>query len=156
MVSLGICALAATAEGVLAGKRPMQVLSTLRLPRFTPPQWIWIAIGLLYYAIAFTVLARLLQMDPANRLHYFAIVLTIVLLGLNASFNYLLFRSRNVQAAVMVFIPYDLVAVALQICLFLADNTAGFLFAPYLAYLVFATVWGYELRRLNRRVNLQS
>lgn len=138
------------------GKRPLEALATLRLPRFTPPRWAWIIIGAVYYVICFTVLTRLLQMDVSNRLHSSATVLMIVLLGLNALFNYLLFRSRNVQAAFMVFIPYDLVAVALQICLFLGDNTAGLLFVPYLAYLVFANVWGYELLRLNRRVKLQS
>jgi tryptophan-rich sensory protein len=149
VVALGICALAAAAEGMLSGKRPMEVLATLRLPRFTPPRWAWIIIGVFYYVICFTVLTRLLLMDGSNRLQYSATVLMMVLLGLNAFFNYLLFRSRNVQAAFMVFIPYDLVAVALQICLFFVDNTAGFLFALYLAYLIFATVWGYQLWRLN-------
>lgn len=150
VVSLGICALAATAEGILSGKRPMQVLTTLRLPRFTPPRWAWIVIGLFYYAISFTVLARLLHMDGTNRLHYSATVLMIVLLGLNALFNYLLFRLRNLLAAFVVFVPYDLVAVGLQICLFRLDNTSGYIFVPYVVYLVFANVWGYQLWRLNQ------
>jgi tryptophan-rich sensory protein len=149
VVSLGICTLAAAAEGILSGKRPMEVLATLRLPRFTPPRWAWIVIGVFYYVICFTILTRLLEMDGFNRLQYSATVLMIVLLGLNALFNYQLFRSRNVQAAFVIFIPYDLVALALQICLFCLDNTAGYVFVSYLAYLVFATVWGYELRRLN-------
>src|SRR5262245_44537571 len=99
VVSLGICVVAATAEAILSGKRPMEMLATLHLPRFTPPLWTWIIIGVLYYVICFTVLTRLLQMDGSNRLQYSATVLMIVLLGLNALFNYVLFRSRNVQAA---------------------------------------------------------
>jgi translocator protein len=150
MVSLSICALAATAEGILSGKRPMQVLATLRLPRFTPPQWAWIVIGLFYYAIGLIVLAHLLQMDGTDRLQYSAIVLMIVLLGLNGLFNYLLFRLRNLLAAFVFFIPYDLIAVALQICLFRLDIRAGYIFAPYVVYLVFANVWGYQLWRLNQ------
>ncbi len=150
VVSLGVCVLAATAEGILTGNRAMQVLATLRLPRFTPARWAWIVIGLFYYAISFTVLARLLQMDGADRLQYSAIVLTIALLGLNGLFNYLLFRLRNLLAACVFFIPYDLVAVALQICLFRLDNTAGYIFVPYVVYLVFANVWGYQLWRLNQ------
>ena len=156
VVALGICALAAAAEGILSGKRPMEVLATLRLPRFTPPPWLWIIIGVFYYVICFSVLTRLLQMDGSHRLQYSATVLMIVLLGLNALFNYVLFRSRNVQAAFMLFIPYVLVAVALQICLFCVDKIAGFIFVPYLAYLVFATVWGYELWRLNQANEPQS
>jgi tryptophan-rich sensory protein len=150
VVSLCICALAAAAEAVLSGKQPLDVLATLRLPRFTPPRWAWITIALFYYAICFTVLAHLLQMDGGNRLQYSAIVLTIVLLALNALFNYMLFRRRNLFSAFLLFIPYDLVAVGLQICLFRLDNTTGYIFVPYLAYLVFATAWGYQVWRLNQ------
>jgi benzodiazapine receptor len=149
VVSLGICILAAAAEGVLSGKRPMEALETLRLPRFTPPPRAWIIIGVFYYIICFTVLVRLLRMDGGNRLQYSAIVLMFVLLALNALFNSVLFRSRNLFAAFLLFVPYDLVAVTLQICLFCLDNTAAYVFVPYLAYLVFATVWGYQLWRLN-------
>jgi translocator protein len=156
LVSLGICALAATAEGILSGKRPMEVLANLRLPRFAPPRWAWIIIGLFYYTICFTVLARLLQMDGGNRLQYSAAILMIVLLGLNALFNYLLFGLRNALAAFVLFVPYDLVAVALQICLFRLDNTTGYVFLPYAVYLVFANVWGYQLWRLNRANHPQS
>jgi benzodiazapine receptor len=156
VVALGICALAAAAEGILSGKRPMEVLATLRLPRLTPPQWVWMIIAVFYYVICFSVLTRLLQMDGSNRLQYSATVLMIVLLGLNALFNYVLFTSRNVQTAFMVFVPYDLAAVALQICLFCVDKTAAFIFVPYLAYLMFATVWGYELWRLNQTNEPQS
>jgi benzodiazapine receptor len=156
IVSLGICALAATAEGIFSGKRPMQFLATLRLPRFTPPHWVWVVIGLFHYAICFMVLACLLQMAGATRLYYSAIVLMIVLLGLNAFFNYLLFGLRNLPAAFAVFIPYDLVAVALQICLFRLDNTAGYIFVPYVVYLVFVNAWGYQVWRLNHATYPES
>jgi translocator protein len=149
VISLGICILAATAEGILSGKRPMEVLATLRQPRFTPPRRVWIIIGVFYYVICFTVLVRLLRMDGVNRLQYSATVLMFVLLALNALFNSMLFRSRNVFAAFLLFVPYDLVAVTIQICLFRLDNIAAYVFVPYLAYLVFATVWGYRLWRLN-------
>jgi len=150
VVSLGICILAATSEGMLGGKRPLQVLATLRLPRFTPPRWAWIVIGLFYYAICFMVLTRLLEMNGPRSGQYSATVLMIVLLGLNALFNYLLFRLRNLPAALLFYIPYDLVAVALQICLFRLDSRAGCIFVPYVVYLVFANAWGYQLWRLNQ------
>ena len=149
MVSLGICALAASAEGIVSGKRPLEFLATLRLPRFTPAPWAWIVIGVFYYAICSTVLARLLQLNGSNRLHLSATILIIVLLVLNALFNYLLFGLRNPFTAFVVFIPYDFIAVALLICLFSLDSTAAYLFVPYVAYLAFATAWGYQLWRLN-------
>jgi tryptophan-rich sensory protein len=102
LVSLGVCALAATAEGILSGRRPLQVLATLRLPRFTPPRFVWILIGILYYAIGFAVLTRVLEMDGVRRLQYSAVVLITLLLVLNASFNYLLFKLRNLAAAFVV------------------------------------------------------
>lgn len=153
LVSLGICATAVTAEGILGGKRPMETLASLRLPRCTPPRWAWIIIGTLYYIICFSVLARLLQIDGSNKLQCPATVLMIVLLGLNALFNLLLFRLRNVVAALLIFVPYDVLAVALLICLSRLDNTAAGIFVPYIAYLVFANVWGYQLWRLNQGMN---
>jgi tryptophan-rich sensory protein len=53
--------------------------------------------------------------------------------------------------AVAIFVCYDLIAIALTIALFLLDGMAALAFIPYVAYLIFANIWGYELRRLNQR-----
>jgi translocator protein len=150
LVSFSICVIAAVAEGILAGKGATKRLATLRQPRFAPPPWIWIMIGAGYYLICFLVLARLLQTDSDNPLRNISIALVLALLVTNAFFNYVLFRRRNLLASVAIFIPYDLIAIALTISLFLLDETAVLVFIPYITYLIFANLWGYELWRLNQ------
>lgn len=66
LFALAVCVLAAASEGILAGKGAMNWLATLRQPRFAPPPWAWIIIGVLYYLICLLVLSRLLGIaaDP--------------------------------------------------------------------------------------------
>ena len=47
--ALGICVVSVALEGVFAGSGIKQRLSELRAPRFTPPLWGWIVVGLCYY-----------------------------------------------------------------------------------------------------------
>jgi benzodiazapine receptor len=150
LISLGVCVLAAVGEGIFAGKGAMKWLATLRQPRFAPPSWAWIIIGVLYYLICFLVLARLLGIDSDDPLRSLSIALMLALLVTNAFFNYVLFRLRYLYASVAVFVPYDLTAIALTISLFLLDGTAALVFIPYIVYLIFANIWGYELWRLNQ------
>ena len=149
LFALAVCVLAAASEGILAGKGAMNWLATLRQPRFAPPPWAWIIIGVLYYLICLLVLSRLLGIaaDPFRNL---SIALMLALLVTNALFNYVLFERRNLLASVAIFVPYDLIAIALTIALFLLDRTAALVFIPYVAYLIFANIWGYVLWRLNQ------
>jgi tryptophan-rich sensory protein len=132
LFSLDICVLAAAAEGILTGKGAIKWLVTLRQPRFAPPSWIWIIIGILYYLISFLVLARLLQTDSDSLLRNLAVALMLGLLVVNAVFNWVLFRLRNLYASVAVFVPYDLIAIALMTSLLMSDKIAALLFVPYL------------------------
>ena len=150
LFSLAICVLAAASEGILAGKGAMNWLATLRQPRFAPPPWAWIIIGVLYYLICLLVLSRLLGIASGDPFRTLSIVLMLALLVTNALFNYVLFRRRNLLASVAIFVPYDLTAIALTIALFLLDGTAALVFIPYVAYLIFVNIWGYELWRLNQ------
>jgi tryptophan-rich sensory protein len=150
LVSCAICILAAAAEGMLAGKQPMNALATLRQPRFAPRPWAWIIVGVFYYLICLLVLARLLHIDSGNLLRNLAIALMFALLAINAFFNYVLFRRRNLFASLLVFVPYDLIAIALMMSLLLLDRMTALVFILYLIYLIFANCWGYQLWRLNR------
>lgn len=150
LISLGICILAAAAETILAGKQPMKFLATLRQPHFAPPLWLWTIIGVFYYLICFFVLVRLLRVEPGNMLRPVAIALILALLAINAFFNYVLFRMRNLFASLGVFITYDFIAIALTTTLLLLDKAAALVFIAYPVYLIFANCWGYQLWRLNQ------
>jgi translocator protein len=150
LFSLGVCVLAAAAEGIAAGRRPMRFLATLRQPRFAPSSRAWIIVGVFYYVICLFVLARLFRIDSHEPLRNLAIAFMLALMATNAFYNYLLFRLRNLYAGLFVFVPYGLIAIALMLSLFVLDRIAALIFLPYVAYLVFAGTWAYKLWRLNR------
>jgi hypothetical protein len=66
--ALGLCIVSVALEGVFAGSGIKRRLAELRVPRFAPPLWGWIVIGLCYYVICFVVLFRLFSLHPASGL----------------------------------------------------------------------------------------
>jgi hypothetical protein len=60
LVAFLICLLAVITEGLLAGESVRQHLREIRLPCASPPMWLWLAIGLAYYVICYSILVRLL------------------------------------------------------------------------------------------------
>jgi translocator protein len=146
--ALGICAVAAALEGVLAGRGIKQRFAELRMPRFSPPLAVWVVIGAAYYASCFVVLYRLLPLPP-SRPRTAALALILAVLLANAFWNYLFFRRRSVRLSFMLSIPYSLAAVCLLVLLFELDSVAAWAFLPYVAYLIYANAWGFALLRAN-------
>lgn len=148
LIALGICILAAVLEGVAAGPGVKQHLAALRAPRWALPFGAWVVVGAIYYVLCFAILFRLLSL-PASPVRTSALTTTVILMAANAAFNFIFFRRRNLFASFVCFLPYSAIAIALFIQLLLLDRLASALFAPYLLYFVYATVWGYQLWRLN-------
>ena len=148
-LALTACVVSAMLEGVFAGRGVKEYMASLRMPRFAPSMRVWYVIGALYYIACFVVLYRLIDKAPPDANRTAAITLTLVLMSINAGWNYIFFRARNLFAVLLTGIAYTLVAFALMACLIWADTIAALVFAPYLVYLVFANFWGYQLWRLN-------
>jgi tryptophan-rich sensory protein len=150
--SLGICIASVALEGVFAGSGIKRRLAELRVPRFAPPLWGWIVIGLCYYAICFSVLYRLFSLPPASGLQERA---PLALLGgvmlTNAFWNYFFFRTRNLLHAFLIGIPYSVLAVVLFGLLLGLDRTAAWVLFPYLVYLFYANYFGYRIWKLNEQ-----
>ena len=149
--ALGICAAGAALEGICAGPGVRDRMDELRLPRFAPPFAAWLVIGGLYYVICFAVLYRLLEGDFGEGPRQVALGLAVLLLVCNAGWNYFFFRRRELRASFVYSLGYAAVALCLAAALFRADSTAGWIFLPYLVYLLYGTWWGYALWRLNGR-----
>ncbi len=146
-----ICCLAAVVlEGVCAGGDIRSRLAELRKPRFVPPLWGWIAIGVVYYVICFAVLYRLFSLTNATPFRSGAILLTVLLMLINAGWNWSFFRSRNLLYALLLGVCYTVLALMLTALLLRIDRVAAACLAPYLVYLVYANVWGYAIWKLNR------
>ena len=147
--SLGLCALGAGLEGVLAGRGIKQRFAELRFPRYSPPLWGWVVIGVAYYVICFAVLYRLFGLPPtAFRNGAIALVVTVLLV--NAIWNYFFFRKRNLWLAFVLGLPYSAVALTLFFFLVRLDRTAASWWLPYVVYLFYAGTFSYRVWKLNR------
>ena len=144
LLALLICIGAAALEGVLAGGGARQRLASLRMPAYSPPFSLWLVIGLAYYAICFVVLRHLLDAGVTSSL-----VLLILVLLANAAWSFVFFRSCNLRASFVAFIPYGVLVVALVVSLARIYPFGAVLFACYCVYLLYATWWGYRLWLLN-------
>lgn len=150
VLSLAICAVMAALEGAMAGNGVRQRFGELRLPAGSPTLTVWIVIGLLYYAICFVVLDRLLLHGLSGRLAQIAFVLALAVMLYNAAWNWLFFRRKAMKASFISYGPYGVLVAALVGVLLPVDPWAASALVPYLCYLPYATWWGYRLWRLNR------
>ncbi|MGH7567130.1 MAG: TspO/MBR family protein [Gemmatimonadota bacterium] len=149
LYSLAICAISATLEGILAGRGIEARFADLRLPRYSPPFLVWFVIGGIFYVVCFTVLYRLFSLSPSG-LRNAALALLVGMLVMNALWNYVFFRLRNLLLSFVAFLPYCLVAVALFVLTLKLDRLAAMSLLPYVVYLAYAGAWGYGVWKLNR------
>ncbi|HEY0379943.1 MAG TPA: TspO/MBR family protein [Pyrinomonadaceae bacterium] len=151
LISLGACALAAALEGVCAGKNVKSYFAKLRFPAFSAPLWVWYIIGGLYYAIFFLVIYRILTRGDDSALKHAALALIFFMMIVNALWNYIFFRARNLFLSFIVASLFPLMDIALFICLIQLDKVAAWSLIPYLLYRIYALWWGYGLWKLNGR-----
>lgn len=151
LISLLICAVAAGLEGLFAGKNVKSFLAKLRVPKFSPPFWLWAIIGVLYYLICFAIIFRILRYSDNFSIRYTAFALILVVMAVNAFWNYFFFRRENLFAASVLGVFYSIAAIALFVCLWQFDYLAAYVLIPYLLYLFYAFYWSYGLLKLNPR-----
>ena len=147
LIALLVCAVAAAFEGFCAGRDPMGQLRALRQPRWAPPNWMWVLIGLGWYAICFAALVRLLPGWPGTRR---AIVLLVALMLANGAANLLQFRLRRLDLAFLFLFPYWLLLAGLLWVVCPLDRLICTLFGIYAVYQLYAAAWGWSLWRMNR------
>ena len=141
------CLAAAAFEGLCAGRDPMAKLRALRQPSWSPPSWLWVLIGIAWYAIGFIALVRLLPHWPA---HKAPVLLLAALMLANGAANLFQFRLERLDLAFLFLFPYwVLLAAFLRAACPLDGLTCG-MFGVYAAYQLYAAAWGYSLWRLNR------
>jgi tryptophan-rich sensory protein len=150
--ALAACAVAAAAEGVLAGSDVSARLSELVLPPFSPPLWAWAIIGFLYYVLFFFLLNSLLGTASPSSLTSRALVLAAILLSANAAWNWLFFREKDLWLSALFFAPYIVAAFSLELVLYRLRSPLFSWYSLYLAYLMYAAWWGFSLWHLNRDV----
>ena len=149
-MSLVTCGFAAGLEGLCAGTKVKAYFAELRWPRYSPPLWVWSLIGLLYYATFFFVLYRLLLFPLPTTLRSATIVLVLVMMLLNAMWNYVFFRMRKLYMSFVGTTLFPILDVALLWCLIQLESAAAWSLLPYLVYRVYSLWWIYRLWKMNR------
>jgi len=147
LIAFLICALAAGFEALCAGRDPMGRLRALRQPAWSPPNWLWVLIGIAWYGICFAALVRLLPFWPAGKA---PVVLLVLLMLANAAANFPAFRMGRLDLALAFFAPYWLLLAAFLWAACPLDRLTCVLFGVYAAYQPYAAAWGWALWRMNR------
>jgi tryptophan-rich sensory protein len=149
LLALVICIVAPVLEGVLAGGNARQRLGELRMPPYSPPLALWLVIGLLFYEMCFVIVRHLLGGSESRVVERFPLALLLLVLVLNAHWNLLFFRWRNLRASFLTFLPYGVLVAVLLALLARVYPLGAILLGSYCLYLIYAVHWGYRLWRLN-------
>jgi tryptophan-rich sensory protein len=150
VMALVICVSAAALEGICAGTGIRDSFRRLKWPSYSLPLGLWYAIGAAYYAALFICLYRVLQQPATLPFRTAALILLISIGLLNAVWNVLFFRKKNLGAAFVFSLCYSFVVTAGYYYLSRLDRVAAILIGAYGVYLVYANIWGYRVWRLNR------
>lgn len=150
VLALMVCLVGVGLESFFAGSAVRLRFRHLRLPPYSPPFWLWVLIGLLYYVLCFVLLRELLSRDEWTSLHVSAFVLIAAVMLLNASWNLLFFRLRNLRGSFIAFFPYALLVAVLALVLVQIYPMGARLVFLYCIYLCYAAWWTYRLWRINR------
>ena len=146
-IALMICLVAAAFEGLCAGRDPMAQLRNIRQPSWSPPNWLWVLIGIAWYLICFVTLVRLL---PSWSEYPGPTILLCALMLANGGANLLQIRFKRFDLALFFLGPYWLLLAAFLWTACPLDELVCVLFAAYAVYQLYAAAWGYELWSLNR------
>src|SRR5690242_16482557 len=99
------------AEGLCAGKNTGALMKSLRQPRWALPTPAWYVLGFAYYAVCFTSVYRLVRSGEHGGL----LIVIGILMALNAVWNALFFRMRDLRLSLLSYIPYSVLVAGLII-----------------------------------------
>ena len=149
LISLGICVVSAILEGLFAGKNIKTFFAKLQFPPYSAPLWVWSIIGVFYYFICFLILYRIFRYEGETIFKQIALTLILIMMLVNAFWNYLFFRLQSLSLSFIVGILYPFIDIALFICLLQFDKIAAWFLVPYFVYQIYGIYWGYWLWKLN-------
>jgi tryptophan-rich sensory protein len=149
ITALAICFVGVLLEGLCAGSKVKEYLYELKRPAFSPPLWAWLAIGAVYYFVVFVCAYRILQHPETAPFRNSTLTALLVIVVLNAFWNVLFFRAKNLRAAFFFSLSYSLVVIVCWYYSRQRDKLAAIVLGLYAIYMAYANFWGYRFWRLN-------
>ncbi|MGO8721109.1 MAG: TspO/MBR family protein [Acidobacteriaceae bacterium] len=122
---------------------------TLNKPSFNPPDWIFTPVWTTLYILMGAV-AWMVWRQPVSQLRTYALIWFLIQMGLNFLWSMIFFRWRAIAGALGELAFLWLAILATIVLFWVETPVAGWLMAPYLAWVSFATVLNWAIFRLNR------
>jgi len=120
--------------------------ASLNHPSFTPPNWVFAPVWTTLYILMAFAAWRVWKKTGLRSAEMAAFALQ---LALNFGWSFLFFRLHWIGGALIEIAVLDLAILVTLILFFRRDRLAGLLFAPYLAWTLFATVLTQTFGQLN-------
>jgi translocator protein len=148
-ITSAVCITAVAFEALAAGRNARGVLASTHQPAWSLPATVWYGIGLIYYAVLFTCLFRVLT--GYSSLPHGGIVLSllILILAANGIWNWIFFRLRRFKLAFWYTVGYSIICLALEAAFIFVDPISAMIFVAYVLYLPYALLWTYRIAQLN-------
>ena len=148
--AVGMCAAVAVLEGVLTGSGLKEWYPRLRKPRWQIPLWASVLVGLIVYVIDGFVAHRILTAVPSAGDRAVALTALVVVMVLNALWNYAFFERRSTLVGFLGLIGFLGPLLGLQTALFVYDPVAAWAHMAYTLYvLAYDVPLFYAIWRLN-------
>ena len=148
--AVGLCAAVAVLEGLLTGGGLKDWYPGLRKPRWQIPLWASVLVGLIVYVIDGFVAYRILTAVPSAGDRAVALTALVVVMVLNALWNYAFFEYRSTLVGFLGIIGFLGPLLVLQTALFVYDPAAAWAHVVYTLYvLAYDVPLFYAIWRLN-------
>ena len=123
---------------------------TIKKPFFNPPNWVFAPVWTILY-IMMGIAAGLVwdKLEENKELVKKGLFLFTIQLLLNLLWTYLFFGLQNILLALLEIVLLLLIIYETYLVFKKIDNTAGKLFIPYIAWVVFATILTISIYFLN-------
>ncbi len=145
---MGAAFLVAALSGGFTASQIPTWYAALAKPSFSPPNWIFGPVWTALYA-AMAVAAWLVARQPASSWRTVALLFWWVQLALNFCWSLIFFKVHSTGGALVEVALLWAAILATMMLFFLERRAAGWLMAPYLAWVSFAAVLNLAIWRLN-------
>jgi tryptophan-rich sensory protein len=146
--SLALVAAVSITSGMITTPKIPGWYAQLQKPFFTPPAYVFPIVWPILYAMMAVALWRLLE-APSSPLRGRAIMLFLVQLALNAAWSWVFFHFEAIKASLAVIGALAVMITATIYAAGRVSRLAAWLLAPYLLWVLFATLLNAEIARMN-------
>lgn len=135
--------------GSIATTPNLDWYATLAKPWFTPPNWAFPVVWPILFALMAVALWRVVRISGGWMAGNLALIPFAVQLALNVGWSFAFFDNQDPAGGLVVILLLLLAIVWTMITFWRKDRLAGLLLAPYLVWVVYASLLNAALWRLN-------